>query len=75
MKKFRAWASATATTQWEFEVREDEIPADPDDRRDFLEQAAYNQGGYVSLCHQCGRHVDIGDMEIGDSPDDIEEVN
>lgn len=75
MKKFRAWAGAVATTSWEFEVREDEIPSDPEDVRDFLEEAAYNQGGYASLCHQCGKHLDISDFEIGDGPDDIEEVN
>lgn len=75
MKKFRAWAMATATTSWLFEVEENMLSDDPEERREELEEAAYQQGDHVSLCHQCGRGLDIGDFEIGDGPDDIEEVN
>lgn len=74
MAKFRAWMTASADMHFTFEVDDNRIPADPDERREFLEGEAYQQGGYVSLCHQCARQVDLGDFELPGKEDDIEEI-
>lgn len=74
MKRYRAWLSATATATVEFEADVEHV-TDPDDRRDTLEDAAYKAFPGVSLCHQCAKEADLsGDWEIGENPDDIEEI-
>lgn len=71
MKKYRAWFQANADMYVTFEA--DVEGLDEDEAREVLEEKAYGEA-YVSLCHQCGRKVDLGDFELGDAPDAIEEV-
>ena len=73
MKRYRAWLGATMTTTVEFEADVEDI-TDPDGRRAALEEAAYRAFRGVSLCHQCSRGGDLGDFEIGEGPDDVEEI-
>lgn len=71
-KTYRAWLGAMATTTVEFNADVDDLPED--DRRDALEEAAYAAFQGVTFCHQCARHADLADFEIGTGEDDIEEI-
>lgn len=69
-KKYRAWFQANADAFAEFTANVDHLPED--ERREALEDAAYAAFQGVILCHQCARHTDLGDFELGTNDDAIE---
>lgn len=71
-KKYRAWLGAMATATVEFTADVDDLPEG--ERREALEEAAYNAFEGVILCHQCSHEVDLADFEVGNGPDDVEEI-
>lgn len=72
IKKYRAYFEAHADTNVDFEIDTGDLTGD--ELRDALEDEAYKHFQGITLCHQCSRHLNLGDFEIGADGYSIEEV-
>ena len=73
-KRYFAVFSTDASTVIEFEAAVDHLEGDA--RRAALENAAYDayvEKADVSLCHQCAHRLTLGDFDLADGADSIEE--